>query len=67
MFIYTYVYIVQKLEHTSIPRPCHIREVYTFPAIRWSFINITPKKSAVPRLQFLSRNLEFELLMNSMQ
>ena len=50
MFIYTYVYIVQKRPSQPIPRPCHAHKVDTSPAIRQLFRNITPKKSATPRL-----------------
>ena len=32
MFIYTYVYIVQKLASAPIPRPCHAHNVDTSPA-----------------------------------
>ena len=50
MFMYTYVYLVQKRPSPSIPRPCHVHKVDTSPAIRRRFSNITPKKSAIPRL-----------------
>ena len=50
MFIYTNVYIVQKRPSPPIPRPCHALKVDTSPAIRRRFSNITPKKSAIPRL-----------------
>ena len=33
----------------AIPRPCHAHKVDTSPAIRRRFINIKPKKSAIPR------------------
>ena len=50
IYIYTYVYVVQKRRSTPIPRRCHAHKVDTSPAIRRRFINITPKKSAIPRL-----------------
>ena len=50
MFIYTYVYIVQKRPSPPIPRPCHAHKVDTSPAIRRRFSDITPKKSAIPRV-----------------
>ena len=54
MCIYTYVHIVQKWASTPIPRPCHDHKLDTSPVIRRRFINITPKKSAIPRVQFLT-------------
>ena len=54
MFIYTYVYIVQKRPSPPIPRPCHAHKVDTSPTIRRRFSNISPKKSAIPRLKFLT-------------
>ena len=34
MFIYTYVYIVQKRPSPPIPRPCHAHKVDTSPAFQ---------------------------------
>ena len=48
------VYIVQKRPSPPIPRPCHPHKVDTSPAIPRRVSNITPKKSATPRLQFLT-------------
>ena len=50
MFIYSYVYIEQKRPSPPIPRPCHVHKVDTSPGIRRRFSNVTPKKSAIPRL-----------------
>ena len=50
MFIYTYVYIVQKRPFPHILLLYHARKVDTSPVIRPRFSNITPKKSAIPRL-----------------
>ena len=54
MFIYTNIYIVQKRPSPPIPRPCHAHKVDTSPAIRGGFSNITPKKSAIRRIYFLT-------------
>ena len=49
MFRFTYVYIVQKLASTLIPRHCHAHKVDTSPA----FHKYLAEEMAIPRQQFL--------------
>ena len=50
MFIHTFAYIDKNRPSPPIPRLCHAHKVDTSPEIRRRFSNITPKKSAIPRL-----------------